>query len=49
MPEDEKREPPRKSYASPSLTMFGTVAELTTSGSEPGREHGGVGNRDKRA
>ena len=37
----------RKPYVAPALTSFGSVAELTTSGSTDTPEGTGVGNSDK--
>ena len=41
--ESEKSELSRKLYMSPALTRFGSVSELTTSGSDLGTEDSGVG------
>ena len=39
----------KKAYRRPVLVSYGSLKELTTSGSDDGGEHTGVGNRDKRS
>ena len=51
MAEERKRpeSKPKKIYQSPTMSLYGTVRNLTNGGPSGKPEGAGVGNRDKRA